>query len=287
MNNNETRIDLHVHSTASDGLLSPTELVDLARKNNLCALSITDHDTVDGISIAVRYAAENALYFIPGVEFSIECTRGTFHLVGLYVDYTNQRLLSVINGLKTLRSGRAERIMEDLAGNNIHIPFEEVLQEASGAAIGKPHFARVLVRHGYADSMDQVFQRYLIDGKPGDVKREKLSAGEAIEVIKGAGGVPVIAHPISLELEKFSDYEAFIKSVISIGLEGVECYAAMHTPEEVEGFLNLAKKYGLAVTGGSDFHGDRGEEIGKWSKEELIPCGLLEELEAFRGRTRW
>ncbi|HDP81225.1 MAG TPA: PHP domain-containing protein [Spirochaetes bacterium] len=277
------RIDLHVHTTASDGLYSPVQMVDMAVDMGLCAMAITDHDTVEGLPEACARASERGFNLIPGIEFSIDFPKGTFHLVGLYLNYRDDRLLAALRNLKSLRENRAQRILEDLNKNGIFIPFDEVQKEAAGGSIGKPHFGRVLVRHGYAADLDQVFERFMVDGKPGDVPREKISAREGMELIKGAGGIPVIAHPVSLGLNGPGAYDEFIGKLITMGLRGIEAYAAMHNREWADAFLLLARKHGLLVTGGSDFHGDRGEEIGLWGPEELIPCDLLEALETFRG----
>jgi len=278
------RIDLHVHTTASDGLYSPVQMVDMAVGMGLCAMAITDHDTVEGLPGACARAFEKGFNLIPGIEFSIDFPGGTFHLVGLYLDYRDERLLAALRDLKSLRENRALRILEDLNKNGVFIPFDEVQKEAAGGSIGKPHFGRVLVRHGYAADLEQVFERFMVDGRPGDVPREKISAREGMDLIRGAGGIPVIAHPVSLGLDGPGAYDEFIGRLIPMGLRGIEAYAAMHSREWMGTFLSLARKHGLLVTGGSDFHGDRGEEIGLWGPGELIPCDLLDELEKYRQR---
>jgi predicted metal-dependent phosphoesterase TrpH len=276
------KIDLHTHSSASDGLLSPSELVDHAVANGVSALALTDHDTVDGLDEALEHAGRLGLEFIPGVEFSVEYPRGSFHLVGLHVDHAHEELLEALRELKKFRDSRAERIILDLKSCGVDIPLDDVLSEAGGAPIGKPHFARVMVRFGFAANVEEVFLNYLVDGKPGDVKKEKIELSRAIGLIRKAGGIPVLAHPVSLEFASFRELEDMIPGMIEMGLEGIEAYACMHTPEQVDAILDIGRRHGLLVTGGSDFHGDGKVEIGSYGDGRKFPAELLDELRTYR-----
>jgi predicted metal-dependent phosphoesterase TrpH len=272
------KVDLHTHSSASDGLYSPAALIDLAHLKGVVALAITDHDTVDGLGEAERHAAEKGLTFVPGVEFSIDYPRGTFHLVGLRIDFKNRALADTLGELKKKRDSRGRRIVEDLRRNGVDIRLEEVLDLAAGAALGKPHFARVMVRRGYGSSVQDIFERYMTRGKPGDVEKEKMTFDTAVGIIKNAGGVPVLPHPASLEFDNLQDFEHALKDLVARGLEGLECYAGMHTPEEAAGYLKIARKHGLLVTGGSDFHGEKPDELGTYAGGMPIPAECIDDL---------
>jgi 3',5'-nucleoside bisphosphate phosphatase len=280
------KIDLHTHTTASDGIYSPTRLIDIALRNGLTALAITDHDTVEGLPEAMAYAASTGLRIFPGVEFSIEYDTGSFHLIGLNLDYAHEGLRKRVKELAEHRGARAYRIIEDLKRHGIDIPIDEVLAEAGGGAMGRPHIARVMVSHGLAPTIRDIFQNYLVKGKPGYVKKVRIEFAEAVSLIKESGGIPVLAHPVSLECENMDEFEELLKGFIRTGIEGIEAYASMHTPEVAGQYLALARKYNLLVTGGSDFHGDKDETIGNYQKDCPIPFELLGKLEEYIKKTR-
>jgi len=280
------KIDLHTHTTASDGIKSPLELIDFARDNDLIAMVIADHDTVDGLPEAIDHARDMELDFIPGIEFSLESENGTFHLVSFWIDHNNRPLQDCVNRLAELRSTRAKRIVQDLNIHNINISYDEVLETANGGVIGKPHIARVLVKHGYSPSVKDVFKMYLEEGKPGHVKKEKVSLEEAVRLTLNAGGIPIVAHPGSLEYNDFDDFEDMLRGFIDKGVMGIEAYAEMHSPEEVAEFSRLADKYDLLVSGGSDFHGDKEERIGYYSDSDIIPVELYYNIKEFYHKNR-
>lgn len=275
------KVDLHIHTIASDGLFSPTEMIEKAVNAGLKTVAITDHDTVAGLKEASEYAKNNGIEFIPGVELSIDYEDGTYHLVGLFIDYNNEVLIQELNRLNKLRSSRAERIVEDLALHEIYIPFDDVIEEAKDGAVGRPHVARVLVKHGYARSLTEVFKKYLVKGKPGYVPKDKISAQDGINLIKNAGGISIIAHPTSLELSNIEDYEKFFVRQMSYGVDGIEAYSAMNNPKKVEQFLTIAKKHNLLISGGSDFHGDKNEVLGEYGDEREIPAYIVERMKSF------
>ncbi len=278
------KIDLHSHSTASDGIYTPSNLIAYAVKMGVETLALTDHDTVGGIDEALEYASKIGFKLIPGIEFSIDYTGGTFHLVGLFIDHKNPELLDVIDRLNEIRDNRAVRIIEDLASHDIIIPLEEVIEESGGGAVGRPHVARVMVRHGFGDSINEIFQNYLVKGKPGYVKKERISLSHAVQLIKNSGGIPFIAHPITLNFDDFSRFEEMLKGFVKEGVEGIEAFAALHSKSEVEEFARIAGKYNLLVSGGSDFHGDKDEKIGFYSEDEPVPSFILDEMIAFLKR---
>jgi 3',5'-nucleoside bisphosphate phosphatase len=278
------KIDLHTHTTASDGIYSPRELIDIAVRNGLVAMAITDHDTVDGLPEALDYAASIGFRLYPGVEFSIEYDIGSFHLIGLNLDYHHERLRSTVSRLAEYRGTRAYRIIDDLKTHGIDIPLDEVMAESGGGAIGRPHIARVMVDHGYAPNIREIFKNYLVKGKPGYVKKVRIEFNEAVALIKESGGIPVIAHPVSLECKDMAEFEGLLKGFVEAGVEGMEVYAGMHTPEMAEQYRILAVKYDLLMTGGSDFHGDKDETIGNFHKDSPIPFELYARLEEYIGK---
>lgn len=275
------KIDLHTHTTASDGIYSPKELIDLAMRNDVAAMAITDHDTVDGLPDAEDYARSLGFRLYPGVEFSVDYEPGSFHLLGINIDCRHEGLRNEVRRLAHHRSTRAERIIDDLKKNGIEVPLDEVLAESDGGSIGRPHIARVLVNHGYASNIRDIFKEYLVPGKPGFVKKERVKLDVAISLIRESGGIPVIAHPVSLGIDDSGAFGDFLGEMIAGGIEGLEVFAAMHTPVQAGEYLKIAESLGMVVTGGSDFHGDKDEIIGNYSKEQMIPIELYEKLESY------
>ncbi|MBN2157772.1 MAG: PHP domain-containing protein [Spirochaetes bacterium] len=275
------KIDLHTHTTASDGIFSPSKLIDFAARNGVVALAVTDHDTVDGIPEAVEHARSVGFRLYPGVEFSIDYDAGSFHLIGLNIDYTDAEIRKTVRELADHRNRRAYRIIDELKKHDIDIPIGEVLAEASGGAVGRPHIARVMVSRGYGANLRDIFANYLVKGKPGYVKKIRIGLEEAVNLIKRCGGIPVIAHPVSLECADMREFETLLKGFIAAGVEGIEVYAGMHSPEMAREYLSIAEKYRLLVTGGSDFHGDKDETIGNYQKDCPIPFEIYRKLEEY------
>ncbi len=271
-------IDLHCHTTASDGIKSPSELIDFAIGQNVRVLAVTDHDTVSGLEEAVNYASGKDIALIPGIEFSIDYQGGSFHLVGLYIDHQYKPLIDKTLHLQEVRDKRIYRIIEDLEKHGIEIPIEEVLLESGGGAIGRPHVARVLLKHGYANNINEVFKKYLVKGKPGYVKKERIKLEEAISLIRGAGGLSIVAHPVSLNYKNITEFENLLKGFIDSMVDGIEVYSSMHKASEISSFLELAEKYNLIVSGGSDYHGDKDEKIGYYLPSKPIPYEIYERI---------
>ncbi len=272
------QIDLHTHTRASDGCKTPRDLVAYALENGVAVLAITDHDTVAGIPEALAAAEDESIRVVPGIEFSIDFGPGTFHLLAYNIDCSDADLLARTRDLVMKRETRAARMVEDLRRHGYDITLEEVAAEAAGGVTGKPHAARVLVRKGYA-ARDTVFREFFEKGKPGHAPKEKIALDEAFGLIKKSGGFAVLAHPISLELER-SAYAAFIDDLKRKGLAGVEAYADMHSPEDVALFAGISRDLGLLMTGGSDYHGDKNERIGHYAGN-VIPFELYD---AFKER---
>jgi 3',5'-nucleoside bisphosphate phosphatase len=273
--------DLHLHTTASDGIYSPSKLIDHAIAHGVSALAVTDHDTTDGLDEAIACAEEKGVSLVPGIEFSVEYPEGSFHLLGFYIDHGDPDLQRLIGTLKERRGTRIYRMIDDLASHGIDIPINEVLS-ISGGSPGRPHVARVLVNHGHAPSVKEAFKNFLVKGKPGYVKKDKATFDDAVGCIIGAGGIPVLAHPISLECCDMGHFERLLEGLLRKGLRGIEVYASMHSEDEISAFLRIARGRGLLATGGSDFHGDKNEKIGWYSDGFPIPYGTYEELAAYR-----
>jgi len=274
------KIDLHTHTTASDGIYPPRELIDLAMRGGLVAMAITDHDTVDGLPEAMEYAASVGFRLYPGVEFSIDYDAGSFHLLGLNIDYRNRRLVKTLRELAEHRESRSYRIIEDLKKHGIDIPIEEVVRAAGGGSMGRPHVARVMVNHGYASNIKEIFQKYLVKGKPGYVKKVRIRFEDAIGLVRECGGIAVVAHPISLECRDMEEFETRLMEFVGAGVEGLEAFASMHTVEQAALYEEIARRNGLLVTGGSDFHGDKDETIGYYRKDRPIPIELQNSLDS-------
>lgn len=242
------RADLHLHSTASDGFNTPSELVQLALDEGLYAIGLTDHDTTAGIAEALKAAQDTALLVIPGVEISTDATgECEVHILGYCIDHDYQPLQERLTTLRRSRSERAHKVLEILSRAGCRLEWEEILAFAGKGSVGRPHIAQAMVKANYVDSVESAFRLYLGRGAPAYVPRPKLSPEEAIQLIVEAGGVPVFAHP--------SRCVEHIPRLVKAGLMGLEVYYTGYLEAEQRFLAGLAEKHGLLVTGGSDFHG--------------------------------
>lgn len=278
------KVDLHVHTTASDGIYSPVDIIDLAVREGIAAMAITDHDTIDGLEEAVRYAKKIGFRIYPSIEFSIDYDMGSFHLIGLDIDFRCNALREATAELTGHRRTRVYRMVEDLARHGVEIPLHEVIEMAGGGSAGRPHVARVLVNHGYGSSVTEIFKNYLVKGKPGYVKKVRIAFEEAIRIIRASGGVPVIAHPVSLDCRDLDEFEERLDGFVKAGVEGIEAYAALHSREQAEAYRAIAERRGLLITGGSDFHGDKNEIIGTYDSGIPVPFEVYEMVEEYLKR---
>jgi len=241
--------DLHTHSSASDGVLSPTELVQLAKTEGLAAIAITDHDTISGLAAGIEAGRQLGISVIPGIELSTQLGDREIHILGYLLDYRDETFLSTLQIYTSARKSRGKKIIEKLKKLGIDLEWEEILHKAGEGSVGRLHIARALMEQGYVDSIEEAFHKYLNPGTPAFVPRLKLEPREAINLIKSVHGIPVLAHPGLLNSAKL------IEELISLGLMGLEVYYPLHGPQEVEYFAALCKVRGLIATGGSDFHG--------------------------------
>lgn len=241
--------DLHVHSTASDGSDEPKKIVNIALSKGLSAIALTDHDTTDGIEAALAEARGTGLQLIPGVELNTDWEGTDIHILGYYIEYRAPFFLNTLAEMRRSRLTRAEGMLAKLADLGIRLRFEDVARIAGEAAICRPHIAQAMVEAGYVASKKEAFERYIGRGLPAYVPHSKLDPFTAIAVIEKAKGVPVLAHP------GLADRDDLIPALVKKGLLGLEVYYPLHTPEMIEKYRWYSKKYGLVMTGGTDYHG--------------------------------
>jgi len=272
-------IDLHVHSTASDGSFSPKELVKLSRKKGLSAIALTDHDTVAGNEEAIDSGKELDLEVISGVELSAYFEKGTLHILGYFVDYEGKNFLRKVSILQEARAERNPKIIKKLQKLGIPIDYQEVMAVSGGGQIGRPHIAQVLIKKGIVNSIDEAFERFLRKGRPAYVEKERITAKQCLDILLETNALPVLAHPYTLHLDEY-ELKRFVKKLKDSGLVGIEVYYSDHNPAQIASYLELAKTFGLAITGGSDFHGENkeGVELGTGYGNLCISYSLLEKL---------
>jgi len=249
------RIDLHTHSSYSDGSLSPRQLVQLAKKKRLRAIALTDHDTVAGVEEALEAGNELGVEVVPGVEISAQYPPGTMHILGYYLHTSHPELLGALKKLQQARAARNPKIIERLQALGLEITTTEVL-DLSGGQVGRPHIAKALVNKGYVSTIDEAFSRYLKKGAVAYVEKFRFPPEEAIAMIRRAGGIAVLAHPFTLGMDNPDELALLVRGLAGMGLEGIEVFYPGHTEEMVVLYEDVAKRLGLVCTGGSDFHGN-------------------------------
>lgn len=285
-------VDLHSHSTASDGTLAPAEVARLARTCGLSGWALTDHDTIGGIAEAAEESARLGIDFLAGIEISAEFPHpGTLHILGYGVDPESPVLRDMTRQLLEGRDNRNPKIVTKLQELGVAISMEEVEREAgkeanSEAVIGRPHIAAILHRKGYVSSIKEAFNKYLAPGGLAYFDKERLSPRRALEMIRESGGIAVLAHPVQLRLENDAQLERVVKDLVDLGLQGIEVIHSDHTAADVERCTRIAEKFSLIRTGGSDFHGAKkaGVELGL-ANGRRVPREFLDALLEKLGRT--
>lgn len=248
------RIDLHMHSTFSDGLLTPAELIDIAAKKQLALISLSDHDCVDGVDEAMKAGAEKGIEVVAGVELSSEFKGRELHILGYGVDHHDADLQEMLEKFRETRYKRGIKIVEKLNALGVDIEPAEVLAKTQGGALGRPHVAAVLVDKGVVSRIGEAFDKYIAEGGPAYVPKYKLSPAEAIQHIRAARGVAFVAHP-----GLFLDNMGELNELLSLGFDGIEAFHPSHSSEVSAQFQKVAGERGLLVSGGSDFHGFDGK----------------------------
>ena len=275
-------IDLHTHTTHSDGSASPEELIGAARLNGARAVAITDHDTVGSFAGAREASQRFGIEFVPGIEISAEFALGTMHILGYCVDETSARLTHELDELKRAREERNPRIASRLQSLGLDISYDEVAQVAGNEIVGRPHFARLMVEKGYVASIQEAFDRFLRKGAAAYVEKARLSPADAIALIRAAGGVAVLAHPYQLNLSSPERVDELVGQLAEFGLDGIEAIYSRHSVAERASYAEVAARHNLLVTGGSDYHGSYKPDISLVTGlgDLEVPYSLLEAVKA-------
>jgi len=282
-----SRIDLHIHSSASDGSLTPAEILDMALNLDLGAIAITDHDTVEGSRAALEVGIPPALKFLSGVEISAGPPpefpiHGSLHILGYGFKPDALKLNRMLKQLQAARNERNPRILQKLSNLGITLSMDEVRREAADGQLGRPHIAAGLLKKGYVSSIEEAFVRYLGNGRPAYVDKYRVPSHEAIETIREAGGLAVLAHPgLIRELDPQS-LKQLVATLVSMGLRGIEVFYPQHDASTTAALANLAQNAGLLQTGGSDFHGNINPDVrmGTGHGKLNIPYSIYEKIVA-------
>ncbi len=256
-----TKADLHIHTTYSDGAYSPLEIVDKAYKAGLNIISITDHDSLDGIKEATIYAKGKGIEVIPGLELSTDIDEKEIHLLAYFIDYENEELLKYLKFFREERFFRAKRIIKKLRHLGISITIDDVLYRAKNSAIGRPHIANALVDLGYVKNYMEAFEKFLGDNCPAYERKIHISPTSALKLISEAGGLSFIAHPGFMN-------ESILLNIIKAGVDGIEVIHPSHNENQINFYRGIVNQYCLLETGGSDFHGGNKndeENLGKYT----------------------
>ena len=283
--NKHVRIDLHIHTTASDGTMTPAEVISHADRLKLKAISITDHDTVAGSEEAFRCGIPPSLGFLTGVEISAAPPpfypgSGSFHLLGYSIRLDDTQLNQTLAKLRQARKSRNPAIISRLNELGIPLTLDEVLQEAGDGQLGRPHIAKVLVKRGVATTIDEAFDELLAAGRPAYVDKYRIDCAQAIRIVLAAGGIPVLAHPGLLDFTTEDQFDRLTAGLKEMGIQGIEVYYSEHTPDQTRFFAELAQRHDLLMTGGTDFHGTIQPEIkmGSGRGNLCVPYELYEKL---------
>ena len=277
-------VDLHAHSTASDGTETPSEVMRIAARADLSAVALTDHDTLEGLAEAQIVADGVGVELIPGTEISCEWAPGTMHMIILFLEPGEGPLQDRLWDLQASRSRRNEVIVERLQELGMDITYDEILTEAGEGSVGRPHFAAVMERKGYVSDFRTAFDEYLGNGRPAYVSRERLDPKEAIELSLASGAVPIVAHPFTLGLNTAAEFAETYTQLAEWGLVAVECFYGEYDLTRQTALADAIVRFGMLPSGGSDFHGDykAGLELGFGRGQLSVPESVLEDLRAAR-----
>jgi predicted metal-dependent phosphoesterase TrpH len=271
-------IDLHTHSTVSDGTDDPAAIPRLAAAAGCSAVALTDHDRLDGVPAAAAAAADVGVRLVPGCELSC-ADAGTLHLLVYFVEPGQGPLQDELVRLQQVRDERNRLMVERLASLGMPITYQELDDEAGGIGAGRPHAAAVLVRKGLAQSINDAFDRYLAKGRPGYVEKVRLEVADAVRLARGSGGVPVLAHPLTLGLEPAA-LESAVAELAGLGVAGIEALYGRYSPAERAALTEMAGRHGMVVTGGSDHHGAYKPDlrVGVGTGDLDVPDAVLDRL---------
>lgn len=272
-------VDLHVHSNHSDGTYSVNELIAYGKEKGLKAIALTDHDTVSGVKEALYEGEKQGVIVIPGIEISCGNGNSEIHMLGLNIDHKSSVFNEFIISCKESREQRNRRMADKLCELGMEVDYDELLTRYQSSTITRAHFARYLHEAGYVKSKNEAFDRFLGDGKPAYLTRERITPKDAIEMIKKAGGHPVLAHPLLYKMGK-DRLESLVDYLKGMGLEGIEALYSLNTKSDDERLIKMAKNHGLFITGGSDFHGSNKPDIdlGVGKGNLRVPADVLENI---------
>ena len=282
-------VDFHSHTVNSDGTLTATELMELAKKQGIKALALTDHDTTSGLDEALAAGKKLGVELIPGIEISVVYDSGTMHILGHFIDHRSMKLQEAIRGLQDDRNDRNPQIIEKLNALGIEITLKEVERESgggqaspqnTGGQVGRPHFARVLVKKGHVKDFEEAFKKYLGKGAPAYVDKRRISPEEGIRMIREAGGIAVLAHPKTLNAKSSQEFNVVLDHLVASGLGGIEAYSSCQDEKEAGQFRAAGEERNIFITGGSDFHGDNKSDVelgnmGRWAR---LSYGLVKAM---------
>ena len=286
MSQNITPIDLHMHSTRSDGSFTPSDLVDASIEKNLSAFALTDHDTTAGLDEAITYAANKPIRVIPGIELSTSRGLIDIHLVGIFIDHKSKELQQYLTDIIDARTKRNIDMCKKFEEHNIFFTLEDLERENPDSVITRAHIAKYLFEHGHTKSMRESFDRYVGDHASCFIPREHISTEEGIKIIREAGGLPILAHPILYPFSK-NNLDTFVGDLTNAGLVGIETTYSTYSMGDTSEIKKLASKYKLLESGGSDFHGKLKPniQIGTGLGNLFIPSTFLNSFEDYLSRT--
>lgn len=272
-----------MHTTHSDGTFLPRDLVKHAKEKGLKCISVTDHDTMSSYEECLDESKKQGLELISGIEISADFEPGTLHILGYFMDPELQELKQTLLDIQKARLERNPQIIEKLNKIGIDITLKEVIAESGGKQVGRPHFARVLLKKGVIKNMEEAFRKYLAKGKPGYVDKRRLSSKDAIQSINKAGGIASIAHPKQMKLQEPELLKEF-ERLVDEGLGGIEAYNSCQNANEAKIYKQIAKRFNLVVTGGSDFHGSNKPDVklGEFGAE--LDYKVIENMKASLGK---
>ncbi len=272
-------IDLHAHTSASDGTYSPNELVTLAKSEGIEAIAITDHDTIEGVPEALEAGEKVGLEVIPGVEISLDHQPGSMHVLGLFLDIKNKKLIEYLTVLQASRSSRNPKIIEKLNELGLAISMEDVQKISGGGQVGRPHIAAALLKDGYVSSNQQAFDKYLKKGAIAYFERSRLTREETVDMIHGAGGLVILAHPNTLGVNG-SSFSYLMSELKEVGFDGLEVFYNSHSQTDEDRLMKIVDKNGFIISGGTDFHGQNKPSIklGVGYGNMAIPYEVLQEM---------
>ena len=274
-------VDLHLHSTASDGIFSPKDIVRLAKEGGLSLIALTDHDTTAGVAEAQAEGKRVGIDVVAGVEISLDFPRGTFHMIGLFIDPDDRDLIAALAELRESRDLRNRGLVERLGKIGLPVDLDEVTAHAGGEVVARPHFARAMIARGYVGTNQEAFDLYLARGRPAYVERTRLSGADAISFVHAAGGVAVLCHPFTLELNDAA-LLAFAREQAAEGLDAMEVIYSTRDPAREAIRRRIATEAGLLESGGSDFHGHtkKDRRAGLKARNLRIPIEVAHALRA-------